>query len=256
MERWLFSASGSSVTISNPDSLSSSETGVNPVIRSWKKHLSEWDRGQKAIGGIYFTKKWRAETLQPGVEFDSFEPRLRSCIFKCISWLNGDFLKWWSGLYETVESSPNQTRQFRLLTRQIVFLFFFLFLIIHSLWVRYGELNERNMGALVPGTQAEAIKKNATPLVTERVFIFRKASRQYWRRRNGVTLAKDDERPTTMGTETCPEQHSFAPKLDRDHHCGHLYSLMNDWRTVFGPDELAVDTCTPNKGQRWTISFW
>jgi hypothetical protein len=25
-----------------PDSLSSSETGVNPGMRSWRKHLSEW----------------------------------------------------------------------------------------------------------------------------------------------------------------------------------------------------------------------
>ncbi len=54
-------------------------------------HLSEWARGQKAFGGIYFTKKWRAETLQPGLEFDNFKPRLKSGIFKCISWLNGLF---------------------------------------------------------------------------------------------------------------------------------------------------------------------
>ncbi len=52
--------STSCVTISNLDSLSSSETGVNPGTRSWKKHLSEWARCQKAIGDIYFTKKWRA----------------------------------------------------------------------------------------------------------------------------------------------------------------------------------------------------
>jgi hypothetical protein len=54
--------------------------------------LSEWARYQKAIGGIYFTKKWRAETLQPGLVFDNFKARLESCIFKCISWLNGPFL--------------------------------------------------------------------------------------------------------------------------------------------------------------------
>ncbi len=56
-----------------------------------KKHLSEWARCQKAIGGIYFTKKWRAETLHPGLEFDNFKPRLKSSIFKFISWLNGSF---------------------------------------------------------------------------------------------------------------------------------------------------------------------
>jgi hypothetical protein len=61
--------------------------------QSWekklKKHLSEWAWCQKAIGGFYFTKKWRAETLQPGLEFDNFKPRLKSGIFKCISWLQG-----------------------------------------------------------------------------------------------------------------------------------------------------------------------
>ncbi len=61
------------MAISNNDSLCSSESEVN----------------QKAIGGIYFTKKWRAETPQPGLEFDNFKPRLKSGIFNCISWLNG-----------------------------------------------------------------------------------------------------------------------------------------------------------------------
>jgi hypothetical protein len=82
----------SCVTVSTSDLLSSSGTGVNRGIRSWKKHLSEWARCQKAISGIYFTNKWRAETLQPGLEFDKFKPRLLSGIFKCISWLNGSFL--------------------------------------------------------------------------------------------------------------------------------------------------------------------
>jgi hypothetical protein len=41
------------------------------------------------LGGIYFTKKWRAETPQPGLEFENFKTRLKSSVFKCISWLNG-----------------------------------------------------------------------------------------------------------------------------------------------------------------------
>ncbi len=41
--------SESCVTISNPDSLSSSETGVNPGI----KRLSDWALFQAAIRGIY-----------------------------------------------------------------------------------------------------------------------------------------------------------------------------------------------------------
>jgi hypothetical protein len=79
----------SSVTFSNPESLSRSNTMLNPGIR-WK-HLSDWARCQKAICGIYFTKKWRAETPQPGLEFDNFKPRLKNGIFNCIFWLNGSF---------------------------------------------------------------------------------------------------------------------------------------------------------------------
>jgi hypothetical protein len=83
-----FPVSVSCVTISNHDLISSSETEVNPGIRSWKKHLSEWPRCQKATDSFYFTKKWRAETLQPGLEFDNIKPWPKSSIFICISWLN------------------------------------------------------------------------------------------------------------------------------------------------------------------------
>jgi hypothetical protein len=97
-----FFVSASSVTIPNLDLLSSIETGVDSRIRSWKKHLSQWAQCQKAIGGIYFTKKWRAETLRPGLEFDNFKPRLKSGIFKCISWLDGSlFGGWWLGFSES-----------------------------------------------------------------------------------------------------------------------------------------------------------
>ncbi len=41
--------------------------------------------------GVDFTKKWRAETLQHGLEFDNFKQQLESGIFKRISWLNGSF---------------------------------------------------------------------------------------------------------------------------------------------------------------------
>ncbi len=101
-EEGRFQVSASFVTISNPDSLSSCETGVDPGIRSWRKHSSDWARCQKAIGDIYFTKKGRAETLQPGLELDNFQRRLKSGIFKCISWLNSSFflLGWWSRFSE------------------------------------------------------------------------------------------------------------------------------------------------------------
>ncbi len=73
--------------------------------RSWRKHFSEWARCQKAIGGIYFTNKSRAQTLQPGLELDNFKQRLKSCIFKCISWLNALFF-WgdWGFVKEGVET--------------------------------------------------------------------------------------------------------------------------------------------------------
>ncbi len=55
--RWLFSYALKLHDNFEPYLLSSSETGVNSGMRSWKKHLSEWAQCQKAIGGIYFTKK-------------------------------------------------------------------------------------------------------------------------------------------------------------------------------------------------------
>ncbi len=101
-----FPVYASCVTISNHNLLFISETGVNSGIRSWKKHSSEWAWCQKAIGGIYFTKKWRTETLQPGLEFGNF--KLKSGIFKCISWLNGPFSSgWWSDFSEKGSQDPS-----------------------------------------------------------------------------------------------------------------------------------------------------
>jgi hypothetical protein len=81
------------MTISNPDSLSSRETEVNHEIRSLKNHLSGLAlcQKQKAIGGIYFPKMGRAETLQSASEFDNFKSRFKSGTFKWISWLIGLF---------------------------------------------------------------------------------------------------------------------------------------------------------------------
>ncbi len=58
----------------------------------------------QAIGGVYSTKKRRAETLQPGLEVGNLKPPLKQRLkgtFKCISWLNGlCFEGWRSGFYE------------------------------------------------------------------------------------------------------------------------------------------------------------
>ncbi len=135
-----FSVFASCVTISNHDLLSSSETMVISEIRSWKKHLFEWARCQEAIGGSYFTKKWRSETLQPGLEFDNFKPRLKSSIFKCISLLNGSFFRGWlSGLSERGSQALSNSNNF---SSWLADLFFCLH--IYILWKSAGyEFHKR-----------------------------------------------------------------------------------------------------------------
>ncbi len=87
-----FLVARSSVTSSNSHSLSSTETGVNLGLRSWKTDLSEWAQCQKAISVIYSTKKWRTETQQLGLIFDRFKAQhVNSGTLICFSWLNGSF---------------------------------------------------------------------------------------------------------------------------------------------------------------------
>jgi hypothetical protein len=116
-----FLVSASYVTFSNLDSLFSCETcRVNLGIRSWKEHLPEWAGCSKTIGGIYFTNKWRAETLQRGSEFYNFKPRRKSGIFNCISLLNCSIV--WSVIIEIFwkkESIPIEWRICCLLTRHV-----------------------------------------------------------------------------------------------------------------------------------------
>jgi hypothetical protein len=45
--------------------LPSSETRINAGIRGWKRYLSEWTCCQESAGGICFTNKWGAASLQP-----------------------------------------------------------------------------------------------------------------------------------------------------------------------------------------------
>ncbi len=70
-----FTVAAGCVTIWNPDSLSSSETGANAGVRCWDKYSFEWIRCQEAIGGIYLSKKkkWRHETSQPALYFHYFK---------------------------------------------------------------------------------------------------------------------------------------------------------------------------------------
>jgi hypothetical protein len=83
--------------ISNPDSLSSSETGPG---QSWnmklKKHSSDFrlmSGSHWMIVDIYFTNKCRAETLKLRLDLTIPKPRLESGTFKCISWLNYSFFE-------------------------------------------------------------------------------------------------------------------------------------------------------------------
>ncbi len=122
------------VTFSKPHSLSTSEI---PGIRSRKTQLSKCTRFQESIGGNYFTKKWRAQTPQPGLEFDDCKPRLESGIFKCTSWLNGSFFfsfsffwgcSWPSeGGIQDLTNGTNSASQFANFSFFIFFFFFFFF---------------------------------------------------------------------------------------------------------------------------------
>ncbi len=51
----------------------------------WKSHW--WYQFHKK-------KKWRAETLQRGLEFGNLKIRLETGIFKCVSWSNCSFFVW------------------------------------------------------------------------------------------------------------------------------------------------------------------
>ncbi len=93
--------SASCVAISNPDLLYSSETGVDPWMRSWKKRLSECVQCQKAIGGIYFTKRVKNWDSTAWFRIWHVQTQAWSGIFKCVSWLNGSFFGgWWSGFLQ------------------------------------------------------------------------------------------------------------------------------------------------------------
>jgi hypothetical protein len=46
---------------------------------------------EKAIGGIYIRKEWRAENLQPVIEFEIFRFWLERSILQRIFWLNSLF---------------------------------------------------------------------------------------------------------------------------------------------------------------------
>ncbi len=73
----------SCVIISDPDSLSSSETRVNFGIRSFKStYLNELNVRKLFVESI---SQREAEALQPGFVFDNLKPGLKSGIFQCIS---------------------------------------------------------------------------------------------------------------------------------------------------------------------------
>jgi hypothetical protein len=69
-----YPVSGSWVTISNPNSLSSSETGVYPGIRSWKGSYIWKSLMSESHWWIYFTKIWirTDDTPQACLTFDSY----------------------------------------------------------------------------------------------------------------------------------------------------------------------------------------
>jgi hypothetical protein len=104
----------SCVACSNLNALYCSERGSSSN-QKLKKHLSDWAGCQKAIGGIYFTKKWKAETLQTGWGFDNFKPRIKAVSSnaspRCTARL---FLRMMRGVFWKRESRPIQWHQYRL----------------------------------------------------------------------------------------------------------------------------------------------
>ncbi len=106
------------LTFSNPDSNSSSETGV---ILEYEAetfvHLTKIDDKKQLVVSIS-QKKWRAETLQPDLAFDNSKPWLENDIL--ISRLNGSFffevMNWWSRFFWKRKSRPIKWHQCRLLT--------------------------------------------------------------------------------------------------------------------------------------------
>ncbi len=79
--------------VTNPDSLSSNETEINPGIRSWKSsYPNELDVRKPSVVSVS-QNIWRAKTLQSYLEFDNLKPRLDSCIFKSISGMNGSIFE-------------------------------------------------------------------------------------------------------------------------------------------------------------------
>ncbi len=78
---------------------------------------------------LFISKKRGAETLQLGLEFDNFKPRLMSCIVKCVPWLNESRFGVMIGVFWKRESRPVERHQCRPLRCQLYFS-----LHIHSLW--------------------------------------------------------------------------------------------------------------------------
>jgi hypothetical protein len=68
------------LTVSNHDSLFSSETQIYPgTKKNWREHLISSNERQEAIGGLLFSNKWKVATLQPTVwKIDDFKPRSTS----------------------------------------------------------------------------------------------------------------------------------------------------------------------------------
>jgi hypothetical protein len=123
------------MAFSNTRYLSSSETRVNAGIRGFKFHLSELTWCQESVGGICFTNKWRAASLQPL----TFQTSAQTQYFQMhlLLWVNGSFflgehrgfLKEGVKIYRMAPMSPLNSPTF------------FFCLHIYSLWHRVDSYN-------------------------------------------------------------------------------------------------------------------
>jgi hypothetical protein len=86
MRQWSFSSVRE--LIGNHKPFFPFQQGLILVSEHKKEHFFESAQRQKAISGIYLTRRQRPEALEPGLEICKFQPRFIKGIFECTSWLN------------------------------------------------------------------------------------------------------------------------------------------------------------------------
>ncbi len=130
---FFFLVSPRGMAAANTRYLSSNETRVNAGKRGWKLHLSESNWCQESVGGICFSNKWRAASLQPlifsnhcwNAVFSNASPSLT---VRFLGVEHRGFLREGVKAYRMASMSPLNSPTFFVYTSVVYGL-------IHSLWV-------------------------------------------------------------------------------------------------------------------------